>query len=243
MARVPAYEPPPRSGYAVDSPASVPADAEHRDGIPRQRGGRVAPPWQTDDLAPPAEPPGLRLVEPPALRLVTPSEADATPRLAGRHGEPATLPPVEPLADTPDDDLLIFAEARSAWFAGPQSGPDSLPWSDAAADQGWYAAERAAHPLVDGETEVGLPKRVPNANLVPGSALPTASDPAQRAVRDPAAMAAHTTGYFRGSRRGEEVRGYAVGGRPGRESGEGWDFSRDGWDAEREPDYPSAAYR
>jgi hypothetical protein len=62
-------------------------------------------------------------------------------------------------------------------------------------------------------------------------------------VRDPAAMAAHTTGYFRGSRRGEEVRGYAVGGRPGRESGGGWDFSRDGWEDEREPEYRPALRR
>jgi hypothetical protein len=98
--------------------------------------------------------------------------------------------------------------------------------------------------MIDGETEVGLPRRVPKANLVPGSALPPMSDTgSHRPVRDPAAMAAHTTGYFRGSRRGEEVRGYAVGGRPGRESGDGWDFSRDGWETDREPEYPSAAYR
>jgi hypothetical protein len=179
------------------------------------------------------------------LRLVTSGEdLDATTRRASRHRDTGSLPPVESFEGTPDDEPLIFAEMRSAWFAGPQSGPDPLPWSDAAADQGWSAAERAAHPMIDGETEVGLPKRVPKANLVPGSALPPMSDTgAQRPVRDPAAMAAHTTGYFRGSRRGEEVRGYAVGGRPGRESGDGWDFSRDGWETDREPEYPSAAYR
>ena len=56
-------------------------------------------------------------------------------------------------------------------------------------------------------------------------------------MRDPAAMAQHTTGYFRGSRRGEEVRGFALGGRPGRESAGGWDFSRDGWENEDNPDH------
>jgi hypothetical protein len=60
-------------------------------------------------------------------------------------------------------------------------------------------------------------------------------------------MAQHTTGYFRGSRRGEEVRGFAVGGRPGREAAAGWDFSRDGWETEQDTDrgyeYRSAARR
>ena len=162
------------------------------------------------------------------------------PSYADDHLPP--LPPV-PVDDEPDDDLLIFAQARSAWFVDPQDDAEATPSWSAAADQGWSAAERAAHPSIDGETEVGLPRRVPKANLVPGSPLPPVADDGVPIVRDPAAMAAHTTGYFRGSRRGEEVRGYAVGGRPGRESGEGWDFSRDGWETDREPEYRSAAHR
>ena len=100
---------------------------------------------------------------------------------------------------------------------------------------------RAAEPQFAEETSVGLPRRVPQANLVPGSPLPPAPERALRIVRDPAAIAAHTTGYFRGSRRGEEVRGYAVGGRPGRESAGGWDFSRDDWESDRDTAYRSAA--
>jgi len=147
-----------------------------------------------------------------------------------------------PIEDEPDDDLLIFAEARSAWFVGePEEGLEPH-WSDAA-DQGWMAAERAAHPTIGDQTEVGLPRRVPKANLVPGAPLPPMSERPFRIMRDPAALAAHTTGYFRGSRRGEEVRGYAVGGRPGRESGGGWDFSRDGWETDEESEYRSAARR
>jgi hypothetical protein len=221
-------------------------DTEHSydSGIPRQRDGRIAPPWQAGDLAPPAEPPSLRLVDPPVLRLVgRDDERDIPARRPGYaddHLPP--LPPV-PVDDEPDDDLLIFAQARSAWFVDPQDGAEATPSWSAAADHGWSAAERAAHPSIDGETEVGLPRRVPKANLVPGSPLPPVSDDGLPIVRDPAAMAAHTTGYFRGSRRGEEVRGYAVGGRPGRESGEGWDFSRDGWETDREPEYRSAAHR
>ena len=46
-------------------------------------------------------------------------------------------------------------------------------------------------------------------------------------MRDAAAIAAHTGAYFNGYRRGQEVGGFSVGGRPGRESSVGWDFSRD----------------
>jgi hypothetical protein len=216
-------------------------------GIPRQRDGHIAPPWQTDDLSLPAESPPLRLVEPPVLRLVG-RGGERVERDTSRRPSPAEdqLPPIPAVLvdDEPDDDLLIFAQARSAWFVDPQDAEEASPsWSAAAADQGWSAAERAAHPSIDGETDVGLPRRVPKANLVPGSPLPQLADDGLRIVRDPAAMAAHTTGYFRGSRRGEEVRGYAVGGRPGRESGEGWDFSRDGWETDREPEFRPAAHR
>jgi hypothetical protein len=163
----------------------------------------------------------------PPLRLVEPN---------GRPGDPISAPPV---GDEGDGDLLIFAQARSAWFTGHLDQADAAPdWANPA-DLGWQAAERASSPILGDETSVGLPRRVPQANLVPGSPLPPVSDLSSlRIVRDPAAMAAHTTGYFRGSRRGEEVRGFAVGGRPGREAAGGWDFSRDGWEADRdERDY------
>ncbi|HEU0238559.1 MAG TPA: transposase [Micromonosporaceae bacterium] len=221
---------------------SMPAEPDYGDtSIPRQRDGRVAPPWQTDDLALPAQPAvlGLPSTDPPVLRLVGPDDLMAPSTRTTSLDEP--LPPAPAYGNEPDEDLLIFAETRSAWFVGPQfDGDDSPTWSDAG-DLGWSAAQRAAHPTTDGETDVGLPRRVPKANLVPGAPLPPSADSPHRPVRDAAAMAAHTTGYFRGSRRGEEVRGYAVGGRPGRESGDGWDFSRDGWDSDREPEYRSAA--
>jgi hypothetical protein len=219
-------------------------DNSYDSGIPRQRDGRIAPPWPVDDLAPPFESPALRRAEPPVLRLVgRDDERDSQPRRA-RYAD-NQLPPLPPLPvdDEPDDDLLIFAQARSAWFVDPHDAEEAAAPSWSVADQGWSAAERAAHPSIDGETDVGLPRRVPKANLVPGSPLPPVTDDGLPIVRDPAAMAAHTTGYFRGSRRGEEVRGYAVGGRPGRDSGEGWDFSRDGWETDREPEYRSASHR
>jgi hypothetical protein len=223
--------------------------------LPRQREGRVKPPWQSDDL--PIEPPTLRLVEPapladpalsgdrnaiddvdrfdpPTLRLVPPAPpASLAPvEPLSRHGRQAEdladLPPVGSGAD--DSDLLIFAECRSAWFTDPDETDEQLDWTTAA-DLGWEAASQAARPAVGAETSAGLPRRVPQQNLVPGSAQPEPEEseqPPLRIVRDAAAIAAHTSGYFSGYRRGQEVGGYSVGGRPGRESAGGWDFTRDG---------------
>nr|WP_205808534.1 transposase [Micromonospora sp. HNM0581] len=227
---------------------------------------RVTPPWLADDLPP--EPPVLRLVEPPPLadralrnadqsttetpplRLVDHSGAERGDREAERLDlpparRPAAEPPIEhrtpPVSDEGDGDLLIFAQARSAWFVGHGEEAD-LDWSTMA-DSGWEAAEQAARPAVGAETGAGLPKRVPQANLVPGS--PLREERPLRIVRDAASLAENTTGYFRGWRRGQEIGGFAVGGRPGRESAGGWDFTRDTGDRDddREYEYRSASHR
>jgi hypothetical protein len=200
--------------------------------------GRVRPPWQ--DM--PTEPPSLRLVEqpdtaglaaapaaePPPLRLV---DSDDDAGRGGRAPRRTTLTALDrsttpPVPDEGDGDLLIFAAARSAWFTGHDDADESadLDWTNPN-DTGWRAAEKAANPTFATETPAGLPKRVPQANLVPGS--PLRDEHPLRIVRDAASIAAHTTGYFRGWRRGQEIGGYAIGGRPGRESAGGWDFSRD----------------
>jgi hypothetical protein len=155
--------------------------------------------------------------DPPPLRLIE-SELDA------RRSPRSAAPPV---SDESDGDLLIFAACRSAWFTDPEATETSNEVDWGTADLGWRAAEQAARPAVGAETGAGLPKRVPQQNLVPGSAVTAAPERPLRIVRDAAAIAAHTSGYFRGYRRGQEVGGYAVGGRPGRESAGGWDFSRD----------------
>lgn len=238
-------------GQGVDAPTDPGAE------------NRVPPPWLADDM--PQEPPVLRLVEPPpladrALRDGADPQLETPPlRLVDQDGprshrpteHPAgrQLPPVEhrppPVADDGDGDLLIFAQAKSAWFVG-QSEDDEVDWSSLN-DTGWQAAEQAAEqaakPMAASETPAGLPIRVPQANLVPGS--PKRDERPLRIVRDPASLAENTTGYFRGWRRGQEIGGFAVGGRPGREAAGGWDFTRDTGDRdeEREYEYRSAGYR
>ncbi|MGC4809391.1 transposase [Micromonospora sp. DT228] len=198
-------------------------------------------------------------LETPPLRLVDREQAARNGRAAARAAEHRPPPPVEhrppplerrtppvehrppPVADEGDGDLLIFAQAKSAWFVG-QAEETDLDWSTTA-DTGWQAAEQAARPAVGAATNAGLPKRVPQANLVPGS--PLREERPLRIVRDAASLAENTTGYFRGWRRGQEIGGFAVGGRPGREAAGGWDFSRDHGDRDddREYEYRSAGYQ
>lgn len=241
---------------------------------PGRADGRVTPPWLADDLPPEppmlrlVEPPPLadralreglnpptdHHLETPPLRLVDREQAARNGRAAARteRAEHRPPPPVEhrpppmehrppPVADEGDGDLLIFAQAKSAWFVGQPEESD-LDWSTTA-DTGWQAAEQAARPAVGAETNAGLPKRVPQANLVPGS--PIREERPLRIVRDAASLAENTTGYFRGWRRGQEIGGFAVGGRPGREAAGGWDFSRDHGDRDddREYEYRSAGYQ
>ncbi|HZM78134.1 MAG TPA: hypothetical protein VFC19_20630 [Candidatus Limnocylindrales bacterium] len=221
---------------SAESRASWPLNGEDDELEEAPRPTRVTPPWQADDLVLPS----LRLVEPdsptsipqPSLRLVedpdpltAPSVLDDAPRSGGgrvpkqRRTERAATPPVE----NDDTDLLIFASVSSAWF----SGDDSESTWNSVMDTGWRAAEEASlRPSIGGESMAGLPQRVPQANLVPGSPLTT--ERPLRIVRDAGAIAQHTSSYFRGWRRGsQETGGYAVGGRPGRESANGWDFTRD----------------
>src|SRR4029453_9741883 len=79
------------------------------------------------------------------------------------------IPMASPIEEEGDGDLLIFAAMRSAWFDG-HAESEVGTWSPPA-DTGWRAAEQAARPAVGAETRAGLPKRVPQANLVPGSPL------------------------------------------------------------------------
>lgn len=259
-----AGSPPRHNGTPVNGVASLDSGRPVDIGAPadpsRRPVERVTPPWQADDLPP--EPPTLRLVEPPPLpdpaltgfgdvlgggdqhlgsrplRLVEEAGPDRDGRNPTRSGArpgpaPVAVPPVAD--DDSDADLLIFAAARSAWFTGQESEEG---WG--VADAGWRAAEQAARPSIGTPTNAGLPKRVPQANLVPGSALNEAERPL-RIVRDAASIAEHTSGYFQGWRRGQQIGGYAVGGRPGRESAQGWDFSRDPGDHEYDEESPYRA--
>ncbi|HLH57657.1 MAG TPA: ATP-binding protein, partial [Streptosporangiaceae bacterium] len=78
-----------------------------------------------------------------------------------------------------DQRLPIFDSLESDWFrrsgtthtaqdAGGAQLPDGGSWNSPA-DEGWRAAQTVAAPTTGTQTSAGLPRRVPRANLVPGS--------------------------------------------------------------------------
>ncbi|MGB6456406.1 MAG: nitrate- and nitrite sensing domain-containing protein, partial [Streptosporangiaceae bacterium] len=116
--------------------------------------------------------------------------AGSAPASGGRVGSTALdggsgrWPVVQPAPD-------LASEAPSE----PAPEPD-VSWRSSAADQGWEAAAAAISPTTGGTTDAGLPKRVPQANLVPGAAPPEAVAPV------PARSAAVTRDRFASFQRG-----------------------------------------
>ena len=95
-----------------------------------------------------------------------------------QHG--VIVPPPASLGE--ESRLPIFESVESDWFRRGRHGTDpparagtgavsttttASDWTSPA-DAGWEAAEVAHAPVSGGTTAVGLPKRVPKANLVPG---------------------------------------------------------------------------
>jgi hypothetical protein len=90
-----------------------------------------------------------------------------------------TIPPA--VGATQDQRLPIFDSLESDWFrrSGKPTGSGTgtatatatvtQPSWNSPADEGYRAARVAATPAAGENTTAGLPKRVPRANLVPGS--------------------------------------------------------------------------
>ncbi len=130
----------------------------------------------------------------------------------GTNGADGGVRVPEPPENGHNQRLPIFDSLESDWFrrsgstapnvpapasgSGPQPAQSAQPaeaaWHSSPADEGWRAAESVAAPTTGATTSAGLPRRVPRANLVPGS------------VGDPTAASNDTSGEP--SRSAEEVR-------------------------------------
>jgi signal transduction histidine kinase len=111
--------------------------------------------------------------------------------------------------------LPIFEAVESHWFRGGRTVPGVSGVTAAAgsgwaspADQGWHAAETVDSPSSGGQTTAGLPKRLPNANLVPG-AIPSVQPVAPK--RSAAAARDRLAGLQRGVSQGRAAAGEAAG--------------------------------
>jgi signal transduction histidine kinase len=116
---------------------------------------------------------------------------------------PATVNPAE------ERRLPIFEAVESSWFRGaraPGSARTAVKaggqWSSPA-DEGWRAAQTVESPAAGSPTEAGLPRRLPNANLVPG-AVPR-SQPADAPSRSAADVRDRLARFQRGVTEGRAV--------------------------------------
>jgi len=94
--------------------------------------------------------------------------------IGGSDGSQVTIPAA--VSPAQDQRLPIFDSLESDWFrrSGKSAPSDAAapPVTDtwtSPADEGWRAARVVAAPEASETTNAGLPKRVPRANLVPGS--------------------------------------------------------------------------
>jgi signal transduction histidine kinase len=124
---------------------------------------------------------------------------------------------VPPAMSAGDNRLPIFESVESDWFRrgrheaisamSDQEEPAYRPaeiangWSSPA-DEGWRAAEALESPSAAGLTPAGLPRRVPQANLVPGGV--TEQQPAYQAAptRSAATTRQRMASFQRGAREG-----------------------------------------
>jgi hypothetical protein len=119
--------------------------------------------------------------------------------------------------------LPIFEAVESDWFrrgrpaVGRPTTTEQEPepeqsngWATSPADEGWRAAQAVSAPSSSGVTSAGLPKRVPQANLVPGAAGSVAgSSPATTPSRSAAATRERFASFQRGVREGRAAAGQA----------------------------------
>ena len=132
----------------------------------------------------------------PLLARTAPVQQEADPDNSGVI-VPAAVNPTE------ERRLPIYEAVESSWFSGARGAPGSArtaakaggQWSSPA-DEGWRASQTIESPAVGSPTEAGLPRRLPNANLVPG-AVP-GPQPAVAPSRSAADVRDRLTGFQRG---------------------------------------------
>jgi hypothetical protein len=123
------------------------------------------------------------------------------------------VPPPASLGE--ENRLPIFESVESDWFRRTKHGTDepapaetvaasaatSGDWASPA-DAGWEAAEMAHAPITGGTTVAGLPKRVPQANLVPGGVGSGSSPTSPARTRSAAQTRERLANFQRGVRKG-----------------------------------------
>jgi signal transduction histidine kinase len=178
---------PPRSAGSQPMPQEVRALAASAADIRHDR-------QQRTDASAPAGSGTTQLASPPA---------PAAPVQQETGSEDSSV--VVPAAVNPAEArrLPIYEAVESSWFSAARRVPGPArtavkaggQWSSPA-DEGWRAAQTVESPAVGSPTEAGLPRRTPNANLIPGT-IPS-SQPAEVPSRSAADVRNRLAGLQRG---------------------------------------------
>ena len=200
----PPAKPPARPGMTRRSAASAPPPAASTGPMPAVPSNGTPPVFGTSLSGDGASQPP-RLPTRPVRNL---GSSDAGP--ARRE---VVVPPAGPGGE--GNRLPIFESVESDWFrrgrhsadrpnsgaAAPEpSTSNTGGWAASAADEGWRAAEASSKPASGGVTLSGLPKRVPKANLVPGTVGANAEPAAPPPVRSAAVTRQRFASFQRGVR-------------------------------------------
>jgi signal transduction histidine kinase len=148
------------------------------------------------------------------------SDSEARSGLGPRAGSGAQDAQAEAIASpamsTAENRLPIFESVESDWFRrgkheaisamsdqepGHRTAEAADGWRSAA-DEGWRAAEALKSPSAAGLTPAGLPRRVPQANLVPGGVAEASGEDQPEPVRSASATRQLMASFQRGSRAG-----------------------------------------
>ncbi|MCS7478902.1 nitrate- and nitrite sensing domain-containing protein [Umezawaea endophytica] len=144
----------------------------------------VEPPLsdQEEPALPTRKPKSVPAVAPTTTEVSVPSRLDGLsasglPKRAPRP-EAAPVPEPEPVAE------VEAGQVEEQEAPQMQAEPTAESAWQSPADEGWSAAQALLSKTPDAKTQAGLPKRVPKAQLVPGSAAPKIPS-AQQSQRPP----------------------------------------------------------
>ncbi|SCE72526.1 Signal transduction histidine kinase [Micromonospora haikouensis] len=159
-----------------------------------------------DDAPAPAQATALPQATAPAQATAPPRAPlpTRTPGATATDGPSATTaPPASTMPVAPPPQPAASATGGPA-APTPPPAVDPEAWRTAA-DEGWSRASRAAEPPAAGTTRSGLPKRVPQAQLVPGGIEQKSGR--DRSRRTPDEVRGLLSAYHRGVQRGRTAGG------------------------------------
>ncbi|MFC0116311.1 sensor histidine kinase [Kibdelosporangium aridum] len=157
-------------------------------------------------------------------RSTAPAAETSLPRREPGNATPPPPPPAHVEAmngDSPhveqhaEPEPVAHAEPQPAPQPEPEPQPEPTPAQSAwqsPGDEGWQAAQALTKKAPEVVTSAGLPKRVPKAQLIPGSAPSRPASPQQQAQRAPAlpprsadAVRGRMSSFQQGIRRGRHA--------------------------------------